>query len=333
MKNTYLLIGSLLALSACPAGTLPGGSSTNSDSVNPNACGDLRSIDVGKKIYAFLDASVRLDREAMETEKQVRTACIDMAKVLGVPTPPNIRTEIVCTAVSEKLQADMKIGIAANANVDAVYEPAVCTVNADIAAEVAAECEARAQADIEVMCTGTCGGTCRGECDGTCRGSTDAGGACNGQCDGVCEGVCRGSCDGSAEVDAELTCKANAEVRANVEAQCTEPKVELNYDATVVIDASSVERVVRAVDVGLPRLISAHARLTGPVATAFASWTAASRDMATSVVDAADALGARSICVAGQISAAAKALINVRASISISVEASVSVSGAAGASL
>ena len=336
MKPWILVLGALLLLPACPAapvtGPSSGGGGNGATAIDPNACGDLSNIDIGRKVVAFLDATVRLDRAITSTERAVRATCVDMGKILGM-TRLQGPTNVVCAAVSEKLKADMKLGIAADAHANVNYEPAVCTVDADLAARAAAECQARAEAEIAVNCDGVCRGTCQGACDGTCNGQTGRAIECNSECAGTCGGTCSGRCDGSAQVDADASCKANAEVRANIEAQCTEPKFELAYDAQIVVDTAAIERASRAIAMGMPRMLAIHARMTGPVATAFESWKRASEEMALSAGAAAQALGARAVCVSVQLAAAAQALVNIRASFNITVEASISVSGAAGATL
>lgn len=344
MKPHYLLLASLLLLPACPTGGgVPGAggpSGSGGGDVNPNACGDLSDVDIGRKIQAFLDATMRLDAAVTSTASYTRDTCVMIGKDLGMTEGLDGETDVVCNAVAEKIRADLEVGVGAEASLDVKYQPAVCTVNADVAAQATAECEAKAKADVSVTCTGTCSGTCSGACDGNCQGAAAGGtgggaaaGDCNGQCDGTCQGSCQGECQGSAEVEAEASCKANAEVRANVEAECTEPQLDVNYDAAAVVDASSVERTVNALSKGMPRLLMVHAKLTGPVATAFASWSVASQELASSGADAASALGARAVCVTGQLNAAASALTRIQASMSVSVEASVSVSGAAGGSV
>jgi hypothetical protein len=309
------------------------GKGGKASSVDPNTCGNYAAGEAGAKLKAFLEATVTLNEAVISMEGEMKTSCDAMAEKLGVSSEGD--TKAVCNAVADAIKANLSAGFEGKAALRIDYKPAVCTVNADVAVDAAARCEGSASADVKVECTGQCGGTCKGECKGNCAGGAGGGGAggeCNGQCEGTCEGSCSGSCEGSADVQASAECEAKAEVSANLEAECTEPELNIEFDAKVVADKPKVDAVVEALRAGLPRMLSISAKLTGPTALAVKTWGKTAKNLAQASGKLYSSLGDQATCVAGQLAAAASMVTKVEASVSVSVEASASVSGAAGAS-
>lgn len=330
-----LASGLVALLAGCPAGgvpTAPGGlGGATSSRVDPNTCGNYAATDAGRKLKAFLEATVQLDAAVKNTENYLRDSCALMARELGVATDGDTRT--VCTNVSNALREHLSVGLKAGAKLTIKYQPAVCTVDVQAAASAAAECQAKAQADVAVRCEGGCSGTCEGTCEGTCAGKAGTGGTagqCAGECQGTCRGTCSGGCTGHADVEAEASCKAKAEVSANVEAKCTEPKLDVTFDAAVVVDKSKVDAAVRAIQAGLPRILMVQAKMSGPVKAAFVTWSRASAELAAAGQGLVSSLGEQAMCVLGQIRAAAGMLAGIEASISVQVEVSAEVSASAG---
>lgn len=351
----------LVTSAGCPGGApgvpgVPGGAAS---SVDPNTCGNYAASEAGAKLKAFLEATVQLETAVKDTENYVKDTCIMMGKELGLAALEG-DTKTVCDAVVAGINDNMKIGLQANASLTLDYEPARCEVSVDAAASFAAKCEAKAEADIDVKCTGTCTGTCSGQCSGTCSGqcsgtcngtcngtcsATNADGSCAGECDGTCEGSCSascegscdascegscsGGCDGHAEVQAEASCQAKAEVSASVEAECTEPKVDISWDAEVVVDESALTKVKAALEVGMPRLLKVAAKIGGPVKAAFQTWSKAAGDLVKASGKLYNSLGDQATCVVGQLKAAAGMIAGIEASISVQVEVSASVEGSA----
>jgi hypothetical protein len=300
--------------------------------VKPDACGPIHTNDTGRKLYAFFRATVELQRQAGELSQTTRKACVDMAGELALPADATSGdTATICRNVSDALRAHLQGGLKGEAQFRVKYQPAICTVNVDAAAEVSAACEGKARADVVAVCEGTCQGTCQGECAGTCQ-AKNAQGQCAGACEGTCRGGCSGSCVGSADVQAEASCEAAAEVHANVESRCTEPKLEVTYDDTLVVDGEKVERARRAVMKGLPTLLMASAKAQGPVSRAFLSWGKATRELYGSADRLGQDMGAQAVCVTGQLGAAFQAIAQIEVEVSVTVEASASVGGACGAS-
>ena len=304
--------------------------------INPDTCGNYQVSDTGRKIYAFLQATVWLQDEVQGTEEYLHETCHMMADALGMPRLAGT-TQEVCGEVLAELDDSLEAGLSARASLEVDYQPAVCEVNIDAAAHAAADCEGRATADVQAQCHGECQGTCQGYCDGECVGDASAdggggqaGGECHGECRGTCEGTCTGTCAGYADVEAEASCQAHAEIRANTEATCTEPELSVSYDAELVADTARLESALAAIDAGLPRVLGLHARLTGPVRGAFTTWAAAAADLGQAGVNAVRDLGDSAICVAGQLAAAAAAIAAIEASISVQVEVSASASGSIG---
>lgn len=328
----------IIALAGCPAGpNLPGGPGIGgggSGKVDPNTCGNYAVSDAGRKLKAFLEATVELEASVMNTENYLRDTCAMMGRELGMP-PGELTgdTKSTCVKVSNALKEHLTVGISAGAQLDVQYTPAVCRINVEAAASAAAKCEAKAEADISVRCEGSCTGTCSGACNGNCEGSAGTGGSggeCNGRCEGTCEGSCSGGCEGNADVEASASCKAKAEVSASVEAECTEPEVTVNYDAGIVVDVSKVEAAVKAIKVGVPRILFIQAKITGPVGAAFATWSRTATELSKSAGDLSRSFGDQALCISGQIAAAFGMLANIQASVDVQIEVSASVSASAG---
>jgi hypothetical protein len=316
----------LTTLAGCPGGGIPGRG--GSSSVDPDACGNYADVnDAGRKLHAFLDATATLDKTVRGLEVEVRTGCDAMAKELGIKAEGG-DNKAVCDAVLAELKKAMSAGIKAEAKLDVQYTPAVCTINIDAGASAAAECEAKASGDISVQCEGTCSGTCNGKCDGTCAAS-GGGGDCAGQCDGTCEGSCSGGCEGAADVDASAECKATAEAHATAEMTCTEAKLEVTADASVVVSKPDYERAIAAIKAGMPHILEVRAKIK-PLTHAVATFVATGKGVVDAGKDLAKQFKDQALCLSAQISAAASAMANIQASFSFSVEVSVEASASAG---
>lgn len=319
------------ALAGCPG--VPVGSRTGArdGALKPDSCGPINGTDAGRKLYAFLNATVELDRQVTAVEKRARQACLDMGAELGLPGDQlEGDTKTVCNRVAASLREHLQGGLRAEAQMNVTYKPAVCTVDVQAAAQASAECSGSASAEAQVTCEGTCSGTCYGQCSGTCS-AKNASGECAGQCTGACQGRCEGSCQGSADVKAEAECEAAAEIRANANVECTPAQVEVAYDAAMVVDGEKLERAKKAIDRGLPSLLTAAAIAKGPMAKAVATWASTVRGLYDASKDIASQFGKQALCVSGQIAAAFEAMAHIQVSLSVSVEASVSVGGACGA--
>lgn len=307
-----------------------GGGGGGGAKVDPNTCA-IKGSDAGRKLVAFLGATVELDTQLTQLESMVRTSCTRMGTELALPADQmSGDTKTICTNVANAVKADLTAGLKANASFTVKYKPSVCTVNVDAAAQIAAQCEASAQANVDVRCSGTCEGTCSGACSGRCA-AKNADGSCAGQCDGTCQGSCHGTCQGSADVQGDAQCQAAANVHANVTATCTDPVLDVTYDAAVVVDKAKVDMVKKAAMAGLPSLLMVAAKVNGPVQAAFTTWAKTAQDLGASVGDLAGAFGDQAICVTGQIGAAVEAMAHIQVEISVSVEASAEVGGACGA--
>lgn len=322
------IVVAVLSLLGCPGtGGLPS-DPRGSSGVNPDKCGEYKLTEAGKKIYAFLVATVELQKAVKDLQNSVKDSCKVMATELGIATSGDTRT--LCRNVAQGIRDHLEVGLKAEARFEVKYQPAVCTVDVNAAMRASAECEAQASASASVTCTGTCSGTCKGTCEGTCR-ARNASGQCEGECKGTCRGECSGSCQGSAEAQGSAECRAAAEVRANANVTCTEPELEVVYDAGMVVDASKVEAVKRAVQKGLPKLLQTGAKAQ-VAARAVKTWGQTAAQLHGAGRQLVEGFGDASLCVLGQIGAAFEAVASVQVEIEISVEASVEVGGACNAS-
>ncbi|MBZ0236692.1 MAG: hypothetical protein K8M05_30470 [Deltaproteobacteria bacterium] len=314
----------VLVLSACPAGgpKIPG---RGGSGVDPNTCGNYAASDAGRKLKAFLEATVRVDEESQRMVNVIGESCAIMGRELAMAGPDlEGQPKDVCARVFERLNADLKVAIKADAKLNVVYKPAVCTLDMQASARAAAQCEAKAEADVQMTCNGTCNGTC----DGTCKGSAGTGGS-GGDCNGVCEGTCRGSCEGTAEVDASAECRAQAEVNASVDMQCTEPEFSVEVEASAIVDATKAEAAMNAMRKGFPKIFSVQARLK-PFQAAVSTWASTATSLAAAGRDLANSFKDQALCITGQIKAAADAVARVNVNVEVSVEVSASASASAG---
>ncbi|MCA9677970.1 MAG: hypothetical protein KC464_23295 [Myxococcales bacterium] len=320
-----LLTALVGTLAGCPGG--PGIPGRGGSKVDPNTCGNYAATDAGRKLKAFLEATVTLQDAVKGVEVEVKTGCDAMATELGMGEQKG-STKEVCDKVIAQLKEDLHAGITAEAHLNVDYKPAVCTVDVQAAASFAAQCEAKAEADVSVTCEGTCSGTCNGACDGTCSGD-NSGGECNGQCDGQCNGSCSGGCEGEAHVDASAECKAKAEVSASAKVECTPAELNVDADASVVVDKPRYDRAIAAIKAGLPKILTVQAKLK-PLGAAVKTWVKTAQDLGAAGKDLASSFKDQALCISGQISAAVAAVANIQASVDVSVEVSVSASASAG---
>jgi len=322
------LAAMVVTLAGCPKGG-PGIPGRGASKVDPNTCGNYAVSDAGRKLKAFLEATVRLDTESQRLVNVVGESCAIMGRELAM-TPAELegQPKDVCARVFGRIQDNMKVGLKAGARLTIEYQPAVCTIDLQASAKAAAQCEARAEADVAVKCDGTCHGTCNGTCSGSGTAGT-GGSAGGGQCDGVCDGSCSGGCDGSADVQASAECKAKAEVDASIDVTCTEPELTITADAAVVVDPTKIEQTIAAMRAGFPKIFSIQARLR-PLKTAVATWAKTAGELANAGRDLTQSFKDQALCITGQIKAAFDAIARINASISVSVEVSVSASASAG---
>ena len=128
-----------------------------------------------------------------------------------------------------------------------------------------------------------------------------------------------------------MECEAQAEVNASVKAECTEPSLEVEFAADVVVDGPKVEKVKAALMAGLPKLLSLQARAQSPLLGAFTTWSKSAASLAQSSGKLVGSLGDQAACVSGQLAGAAAMVGGIKSSLDVQVEVSVSVSASASA--
>jgi hypothetical protein len=279
-------IGVLAAVASCGGG-LPGGGDLpdrpgRKSNVDPNTCGTYASTDIGRKVKAFLVATVALDEAAMKAENTVKDACKAMGAELGMSGLDG-DTGKVCKAVAEKLDATLKASVKADAKLDIEYKPAVCTVDASVQASAQAECAGSA--------------------------SAGAGGS-----------------------SAEGACASSAEITAAIEAKCEPAELEVEFSGDIAVDADALAKAVKAIEVGLPKILEMHGRLV-VIQKAAVAWGKAAADLVDAGNDLLEDLGDQVLCVGGQLAAALDMVGQVMGSLEVSVTVSVEVSASAGASI
>lgn len=332
LKAPFSIVAAIVGcalLSACPpGGTGPGGSGPGGRGagINPEACGDLNTAPVSRRVHAFLIASAELDRASLQLEGEVLDGCRKMAAVLGINPLGDTRT--VCMAVSAELDANLKVSVSQETRLVTREVPGECVTKVDFAAGVVAECEASVAADVDLQCNGVCNGTCAGRCDGICAGGA-TGGSCNSACDGTCEGTCDGNCEGYFTGGAEAECRAAVEVRSSVHTECTPPRLEIVEETVTIVDDTKFRKAQAAIAAGLPTIRSA-ARRADLIARAGATWVKTLGNLISDSGTLLVELGERSVCVAGQLQAALAAAGQIQARFTVSIEVSASISGSAG---
>lgn len=192
---------------------------------------------VGKKVNIMLDATTSLVKASNEIDQGMLTECTAMAAELGIlaaelePSAaevgkPGARTRAACDRVARAIDTTLRANLQANAYLNVVYKPAVCTVNAMASLMCVKTCETMVVTDTELMCKpgkfyyptceGTCGGSCEGSCEATCSGSCSA--ACSGSCEVVTTAKCTGKC--YVQLDAAGRCNGTCSVPVGADGKC-----------------------------------------------------------------------------------------------------------------
>lgn len=201
-------------------------------------------VETAAKVKSSLSAAVEVSKLSASIEGDLKTACTNFAKDLGIEVKGN-DAKSACQAVAKGI-GDLKAKAGGSFSLKIV--PPVCGASLTAMADCAANCDANLEpGQVEVKCeggelSGKCGGICEGKCDvsvggvcsGTCQGSCEAGfkGTCSGDCEGKCngkdiKGKCTGTCEGKCHAGAEGTCsgkcKGNCDMKAGAscEGTCT----------------------------------------------------------------------------------------------------------------
>ena len=312
-------------------GNVPGGLGGSSGMVDPNTCGNYAGSEAGARLKAFLEAVGDLQKQSQETVEVVKTSCKMMGKELGMTDadfPDSMETKDICAKVWGAYNDNMKVAVKSKAAFKITYKPAVCRVNVQATAEVAAKCEGKASADVGA----TCSGTCKGQCDGTCAGGAKAGGggaSGGGECNGQCKGTCKGKCEGHADVKASGQCKAKAQAQASADMECTEPELKVTLDAKLVVDKSKAEQTLKAIQNGLPKLLSIRARLA-PLQAAVETTVSTAKELKDMGPKFVNSFKDQAMCISGQVAAAVNAAMSIQANINVSVEVSAEAHGSVG---
>ncbi len=237
----------------------------------------------------------------------------------------------------------------------------VCQVEAGAACsgDCSGTCDAKITGRCDDACTGTCdgkampasGGKCAGECVGTCSGHMK--GTCSGKCGGRCHmtgaAPCSGTCTGGCSVKMDALrcsgaakpptisgdCKAKCDARAQADVSCTDPRVQV--DVTGAADAQEADRLRKAIENNLPRVVDVGEGMAKNVAQLGGDIIPVLQG-GQGVVQAALANkvygGALVACVTEPFASAILAVAHVEASVkvSVNVQASASSSASGGAS-
>jgi hypothetical protein len=145
---------------------------------------------------------------------------------------------------------------------------------------------------------------------------------------------CSGNASGTAGTggtggQANGQCAASAGVEASIHATCTPAELKIEADAKMIVDASKAQMTIKAMQDGLPQLLSVAARIR-PIKEAMTAWVASAKDLAEMGPRAAHSFGDQATCILGQAAAVANASTHIQANVSVSVNVSASASGSVG---
>lgn len=204
------------------------------------------SADATLQAKAQCEAEVTPGRASVEC----RGECVADATVMGpecegtvscTGTAPSFECEGTCEGLCELEVAGECAGTCQGSceiNGDAACD-GECMGEVDGDGNCDGQCEVRAggkcAGDCEGSCELTAGATCSGECRGEC--TWDSGGAsCNGEVtctppSGQASVMCNGECRGEVEPpEVEAECEASVKAQAELSAECTPPRIALDYE-------------------------------------------------------------------------------------------------------
>ncbi|MBL0213256.1 MAG: hypothetical protein IPQ07_05185 [Myxococcales bacterium] len=124
-------------------------------------------------------------------------------------------------------------------------------------------------------------------------------------------------------------CAAAAAVNASASMTCTEAELTIDADAKLTVDKSKLDMTLKALRVGLPKLLSLKARLE-PLQAAVKVWAKTAADLKDMGPKFAQSFSDQALCISGQIAAAANAATHIEANVSVSVSVTASASATAG---
>ena len=155
-----------------------------------------------------------------------------------------------------------------------------CTAEGGVAVDCQGECDGTCEAGGSAGGTGIqADGSCNGTCKGTCTAKAGVKAQCSGQCKGSCEGKCvakggsasvkcDGKCTGTAEpisckggelkaqCEADANCSGNCKASASAKAECTPPKLDIQFAASAQGSASGeAALMVEAIRLYLPEIL------------------------------------------------------------------------------
>lgn len=350
----------MLALTGCQAIGGVGGHG----GISGSCSGDLGATAGAQKVEAFIASASAFSQAAVDLNRSLRDACMQIGTALEIP-PSELSggegvegTRSICERASRQLREELTaVRGGANLTVRMDVQPPRCEVSVDAYGRCAAECDVSyrpGSAEIRceggelrggcsASCTGTCAvevnGSCGGSCEGECS-ATDAQGRCTGTCRGRCvaqaSGSCSGECRGGCSVAfTEPRCTGrvtppavNADCRAACDARLSAQASCQPGRANLTIDgsvSSDLEARVRRVRAALGSGYGAVLMVRERVEQTARSGEALARAIAT-LPSAAQQIGvAAGLCAASSVAAVGQAV----ASVNVSVQVSVSVSASA----
>ena len=105
--------------------------------------------------------------------------------------------------------------------------------------------------------------------------------------------------------------------------KCTEPSSTSTLDAKLVVDKSKAEMTLKALQNGLPKLLSVKARLE-PLQAAVETTVSTAKELKDMGPKFVNSFKDQAMCISGQVAAAVNAATSIQANVSVSVEVSAS---------
>lgn len=142
---------------------------------------------------------------------------------------------------------------------------------------------------------------------------------------------CEGSAHGSVNaVSASAECQVSADIHATTHTTCTEPKVEVVQEDVTIVDDTKFRAAMAAIEQGMPAILRATKRLE-LAGQALGRWAETGADLVQASSDLVAQMGAKSVCVGGQLLGVMNVAPMIQARVTVSIEVSAKVSASAGA--
>jgi hypothetical protein len=248
---------------------------------------DLASakIDAAFKANGGVKAALRVQvtpaecKASFKAEAKCQGSCNVDANCDVKAKPPKCEGGKLEVSCSGSCQAEGGASVACEGGCSGTCDGS-CTAEGGVAVDCQGKCDGECAAggsangngvQADGSCKGTCKGTCtasatapkvqcKGQCKGKCSAKCEAKAGATVKCDGKCTGEAKPlSCKGGelkAQCKADANCEANCKASASAKAECTPPKVDIDFAGSAKGGASAeAALMVEAIRLHLPELL------------------------------------------------------------------------------